>query len=378
MKLLLVGHLAISTKLIIALNKTGINLSVLSTETESPISENSKKEILAESTYLGGFYDHFKLSKPKYTRFLFSFTFLIPFIPKSLFRKLVSVLKENDPEIVVGNWGTGILPEINLIKSLDLPSKTKVILNMETFPTAWKSRKREFFERYLLKSSMKNIDGLIVPTDEMYNLLISYGFKLEDKIIYRKPFYFPRSHFETTKVLSNHDEAIKDLIFLGKPDLFRSLNSVQNQLLELAESGITISCSEKFNLSHKNIFPFKPFGIYDFDYNFSKITATHKAALVTFKIQETSDYPLRFNTSLPHRFLFPLALGLPTVVPQQGFQAIGTLIDKYQIGYRYQSIEKLKEYLRSDAVSISRNNIIDHKSELDFNADEFKAFLKKF
>ncbi|MEQ9091543.1 MAG: hypothetical protein RIE52_10670 [Balneola sp.] len=378
MKLLLVGHLAISTKLIIALKKTGIDFAILSTETEQSISSDHRNDILNNTTFLGQFYDHFKLLKPKYTRFLFSFSFLSVFAPKFLLRNLTSALKNYDPDIIIGNWGTGVLPEINLIKSLSQSSNAKVILNMETFPTSWKSKKREIFERLLLKTSMKNIDGLIIPTDEMYNLLSSYGYDLENKIIYKKPFYFPRSHFVNTNMKNSDTKSMKDLIFLGKPDLFRSLNSVQNQLLEIAEAGITLSCSENFNLTHKNIFPFEPFDIYDSCYDFSKITNSHKAALVTFRIPEGSDQPLRFNTSLPHRFLLPLALGLPTVVPRKGFQAVGSFIDKYKIGYRYNSLANLKEYLNSETVSTSKANIQKVQSELDFNTDEFKEFLKRF
>jgi hypothetical protein len=378
MKLLLVGHLAISTKLIIALKKTGIDFGVLSTETEQSVSKNDRNDILTDTTFLGHFYNHFKLLNPKYTRFLFSFSFLSAFVPKILLRNVIAILKNYDPDIIIGNWGTGILPEINLLKSLKPAVNTKVILNMETFPTSWKSRKREVFERFLLKNSLRNIDGLIIPTDEMYNLLSSYGYDLENKIIYKKPFYFPRSHFETTKEPNTNSGSTKDLLFLGKPDLFRSLNSVQSQLLALAESGITLSCSKDFNLSHKNIFPFEPFDIYDFDFNFSKITKGHKAALVTFQIPQGSVQPLRFNTSLPHRFLLPLALGLPIVAPMKGFQAIGSIINEYKIGYRYESPEKLKKYLDSEEVSVSKANILKNQSELDFNVDEFKAFLKKF
>ncbi|MBO6621884.1 MAG: hypothetical protein JJ892_08665 [Balneola sp.] len=377
MKLLLVGHLAISTKLIIALKKTGVHLSVLSTENQNNSSEKSKNDLLSDITYLGRFYEHFKLLKPKYTRFLFSLAFLIPILPKALFRKLHSVLETNKPDIIIGNWGTGILPEINLIKSMDSMKETKTILNMETFPTTWNSGTRELFERYLLKSSMKNIDGMIVPTKEMYDLLLSYNLPVQEKIVYQKPFYFPRSHFNNAQ---NHTNAVekKDLIFLGKPDLFRSLNSVQNQLLEMAESGITLSCSKNFKIKHKNIHTFEPFNIYDSKYDFSEITNTHKAALVTFQISERIKYPLRFSTSLPHRFLFPLALGLPAVVPEQGFEAIGNLIDKYKIGFRFGSTDKLKDYLYSEAVSVSKTNILKNQSELDFNPDDFKLFLTKF
>ncbi len=376
MKLLLVGHLAISTKLIIALKKTGAHLSVLSTENQKNSSENLKNDMLSDVNYLGRFYEHFKLLKPKYTRFLFSLGFLIPILPKALFRKLLSALETNKPDIIIGNWGTGILPEINLIKSMDSMKETKTILNMETFPTTWNSGARELFERYLLKTSMKNIDGMIIPTQEMYDLLLSYNLPVQEKIVYQKPFYFPRSHFN----IENNPKTVekKDLIFLGKPDLFRSLNSVQNQLLEIAESGITLSCSKNFKIKHKNIHTFEPFNIYDSKYDFSKITNNHKAALVTFQISERIKYPLRFSTSLPHRFLFPLALGLPAVVPKEGFEAIGNLIDKYKIGFRFASTEKLKDYLHSEAVSASKANIRKNESTLDFNPDDFKLFLTKF
>lgn len=332
--------------------------------------------MLSDINYLGRFYEHFKLLKPKYTRFLFSLGFLIPVLPKALFRKLLSVLETNEPDIIIGNWGTGILPEINLIKSMDSMKETKIILNMETFPTTWNSKARELFERYLLRTSMKNIDGMIIPTQEMYDLLISYDLPVQEKIVYQKPFYFPRSHFN----IENNPKTVekKDLIFLGKPDLFRSLNSVQNQLLEMAESGITLSCSKNFKIKHKNIHSFEPFNIYDSKYDFSKITNTHKAALVTFQISERIKYPLRFSTSLPHRFLFPLALGLPAVVPKEGFEATGNLIDKYNIGYRFESMEKLKAYLQSEAVSVSKANIRKNESTLDFNPDDFKLFLSEF
>ncbi|MEP1307190.1 MAG: hypothetical protein ABJK11_10855 [Balneola sp.] len=375
MKILLLGQLVISTKLIIALKKTELDFSILSTETK-PIS----KQILAnpffdQTNYKGRFYNFFKLQQAKYTRFLFAFPFVANIIPSRFLNSLTSTLKTDNPDLIIGNWGVGILPEINLIKSLSGFKKKPMVLNMETFPTGWNSKIREYLELLFLKFSFKNIDGLIIPTNEMYDLLISHNIPLQKKKIYKSPFYFDMSHFgesKTKEVLPKYD-----LIFFGKPDLFRSLNSVQGQLRGLADAGITIGCSQLFEIEHANIHSFQPFDIYDSSIDFLKISERYKAALVTFNT-DGNYHPVRFNTSLPHRFLLPLALKLPIAVPAKGFGAIGSLIEKFGIGFLYDSAKQLKEYLHSTKVDTSRSNIIQNKTDLDFNAESFKNYLAEF
>tara|TARA_R110001599_G_scaffold280864_1_gene482277 strand:- start:20758 stop:21888 length:1131 start_codon:yes stop_codon:yes gene_type:complete len=376
MKILLIGRLVISTKLIIVLKKTGLNFTTISTETE-PISKKIvSNPIFETSNYLGRFYAFLSIPFAKYTRFLFSIPFLTNLLPKSFLEKLTSLFSTEKPDVIIGNWGVGILPEINLLKSLFKLRQTPVILNMETFPTGWDSKVREYLELVFLRLSLKNIEGLIIPTNEMYELLLSKGISLDKKIIYKRPFYFPMSYFERSA--PEDQQAKYDLIFLGKPDLFRSLNTVQDQLIEIANSGVSIGCSELFQVNHENIHTFKPFNIYDSDFDFLSLSKLYKAALITFNIDNKKPQPPRFETSLPHRFLLPLALKLPVVVPKNGFNGMGKIIEEYKIGFRYDSVQKLKKYLYSIQVEESKSNIYKNKKDLDFNIDSFKEYLEKF
>ncbi len=376
MKLLLIGHLVISTKLIIALKKTGISFSILSTETESLPEKTFQSNLYQDADYIGRIYSDFKSNLIKYLRFIFSFPFLASYFSKLIANKISRQTKNNSFKIILANWGTGIIPEINILKSLVAFKNSSVILNMETFPTGWNSRFREYLEILILRMSLKNIDGLIIPTDEMYNLLVSKNIDLHSKKIFRSPFYFDMSYFKISE--KKKIEPQYDLIFFGKPDLFRSLNSVQNQLLELADSGITIGCSKEFNIKHLNIHSFDSFHIYDQDFDPSRFSMLYKAALVAFNISNKKSYPLRFDTSLPHRFLFPLALKLPIVLQKEGFKAIGKIVDQFEIGFRYNSIENLKTYLNSDSVKESKLKIKENEADLDFNVVTFKEYLAKF
>ncbi|MEQ9280106.1 MAG: hypothetical protein RLN83_11435 [Balneola sp.] len=184
------------------------------------------------------------------------------------------------------------------------------------------------------------------------------------------------SYFERS--VSEDQQAKYDLIFLGKPDLFRSLNTVQDQLIEIANSGVSIGCSELFQVNHENIHTFKPFNIYDSDFDFLSLSKLYKAALITFNIDNKKPQPPRFETSLPHRFLLPLALKLPVVIPKKGFNGMGKIIEEYKIGFRYDSVQKLKKYLYSIQVEESKSNIYKNKKDLDFNIDSFKEYLEKF
>lgn len=370
MNTIILGNLTACSKIIFSLNECGIEFELVNTEIDK------NYDLVPDNTndipVLGNIYNpHY--SKPlKILRFLFG----IPFFADLLGPIFSSVNKIDWPkstDLILANWGAGIIPELNLLKEFPKSKNYKSILNLESFPTSWKSTYRERFEILMLKKSLRNIDALIVPTRGMRRFLINKIPEIQHKPYLISPYFFPSTFFNKN---TEPDNPEKDLIFLGRLDSTRNLNDVSTQIHTLAKNNITISCVSESSLDDEKLYTFAPFksaflesgGLYD-------LAHQHKAALVTYLLPDLNHIPTRYSISIPHRILMPLALGLPVVLPKNYFSAMEELISEYNVGLVYSSIEELKDFLNGTGWEIAKNNLKKNQNHFLFDSKKFSKFF---
>lgn len=339
MKTIILSHLTSCSKIITSFEECGIEFEIINAEVSKnytfvPDNENKIK-------VFGNIYSPEKGRFLRIARFLFG----IPILAKILspfWTNIKKIKSSKKVDFIFANWGAGIIPEINIIQESKAFPRTKTILNLESFPTSWNSKFREVFEIFILKCSLKNIDAFIIPTQTMFDTLKEKVPAIANKSILLSPYFFPATFFLKHVEVPNPE---KDLLFLGQLNTKNEINNITHQILELADNDISISCVDRNNLKHKNLSYFSSFaseflksgGLYELAQN-------HKAALATYYLPSAGKIALRYSTSLPHRFLMPLALGLPIVLPKNYFNAMELFIEEHNIGLAYSST---KDYMIS-------------------------------
>lgn len=372
MKAVILSNVTSSSNIIASFQETGIEFELINTETNSnyKVVPDNKNQI----EVLANIYEGINSKLMKFFRFIFG----IPFFARLFGNPLLSIKSIPFPknaDFIFANWGAGIVPEINLIKeSLEI-ADLKTILNLESFPTSWDSSFRESFEIYMLKKSLKNIDAFIIPSEKMASFLKKEIPEISKKKIYHTPYYFPRSFFKRNEELN---EPSKDLIFLGQLSLNNELNNVKNQILNITENNIVVTCvNKKIESNIKNLYFFPPFASsFLLSGELHALAHNHKAALATYYLPEKEKIPKRYITSLPHRFLMPLALGIPVVLPKNYFPSMQALIEKHEIGLAYSSIEELKKFLSGNDWKIAKENLKKKQAQFLFNPDTFIDFCR--
>lgn len=370
MKAILLSHVTASLKIVASFEEAGIELDIINTDTDAKfdyIPDFPKKVPIIVNLYNDIWIPNLKILR---------FFFVLPIVAKALkgfFSKNLSKLSQSKPDIIFGNWGTGVIPEINLLRSTYNFHGIPTILNLETFPTSWNSKFRERFELYILRKSLSKIDGFIVPTQQMLNYILNHIPEFKKKVVFQKPYYFPKKYYCDKNLESTPK---KDLIFVGVPDYSRSLNDVRSQILDIASKDIEIYCSDKGGLIDKNIFQYNSF-------NASFLTSgglfeyinTFKAALVVYNYSNEYKNPTRYTTSLPHRFLLPLSMGIPVVLPKGKFIAMEELIEKEGVGFAYSNPAELKDFLSTDKWAIAKEKLRVNQEKFVFQSNDFINFL---
>lgn len=372
MHCLILSQLSSVRKIIYALNESNISFEIINTDPS--VSNEFVPDDTDRVKVLSNIYKKNYTKITKIMRFLNGLSSVAAF-----FNKFSSQTKNLDHisnfDFILANWGVGIIPELNILKSHRKFKKTKSILNLETFPTSWNSRIREWLEIFILKKSLKNIDALIVPSNLMLDFLIATIPQIKEKNIYNRPFFFPKSYIKFGTI---HSNPTKDLLFLGSLDNSRYLNNIYNQVHDLSTNNISVSLVEGSSISNKNIFYFPAFkSEFLKSGELYRLAHEHKAALITYNYSDEASKPIRYQTSLPHRMLMPLALGLPIVLPKKKFDAMEQIIKDHEVGLAYESIEELKHFLEGDGWMIAKLNLKKKQHMFRYDAEGFKSFVKK-
>ena len=372
MRALHLGYVTDSLKTVLALRRANIELVVVNNKPYDYFSQVPALDILGLQIPVLNLYQNCRLPFIHISRFLLSLMFSslkeFNWYPQ-LSTRLARVIQRKRVDFVFAHWGVGVLPEIALIKAK--LHKLPVILNMETFPTSYSSWLRQQTEIELFKAIAPLVDGFIIPTIQMYQLIIKVCPEIQNKPILQKPIYYPIEYQPRQRLpLLRGCDGIPHLVFMGQFDASSNLNDVQDELISFAEAGIIVHCVENAQIQHKNVKTFTYFKGEDLiTGRLTTFMTQFDACLVTYNIKKKL---LRFSTSLPSRFLIALTAGIPIVCPQKGFTAMENFIVSQKIGYLFHNIKDCQTFLR-DKVPMMRKNIASHR--YIFDPQEFQVFL---
>jgi len=370
LKALCLGWVTDSLKVILGLRDAGIETVVVNTH---PSYFPAKVPALPHIPIALNLYQGTKIPKPRLSRFLLMVHPRV--LGRSLSRKLAFLFEEHKVDVVFAHWGVGVLPEVALVKSIapELP----VILNMETFPTAPSSGLRETIEQQIFKKMAWALDGLIIPTKEMANLVFELALALEKKPFWVTPFYYPKE-FAPRHLLPKLRTVDQrpHIVFMGQFDLRHTINDVRKELLSFAEIGIVIHCASAAGLRHPNVIPFRPFpGEALISGALTSYMTQFDACLVTYSTKISP--PIRFKTSLPSRFLIALIAGIPVLLPKGKFKAMEEFIEKEGIGFVYQNVAACKALLTSTSLTHLEERAKSKGKDFVLNSESLARFIDR-
>jgi|GEM_PF-2089956 len=372
LKALCLGWVTDMLKVILALRGTGIDTVVVNTHPDRFFA--TVPALAANIPVALNLYQGVRVPKLKLTRFLLIANTCA--LGSSLSRRLRALIRSHQPDFAFAHWGVGMLPEVALVKSVapELP----IILNMETFPTAPEGGLREALEQKMFRRMHWALDGLIIPTAEMAQLVFSLAPSLRKKPYWVSPFYYPKE-FAPARALPKlrAKDSRPHVIFAGQFDLRHSINDVRKEILSLAEVGIVVHCAATAGLEHPNVVKFDPFGGEELVSGFLTTFMTQfDACLVTYA--ELRCTPMRFSTSLPSRFLIALAAGLPMLLPGGRFGAMERFIKEQGIGFVYRDPFEAYEFLTS-TVTLPRLEAISRTKASQFilQPKELSGFIER-
>ncbi|MGH7456812.1 MAG: hypothetical protein ACRENG_36015, partial [bacterium] len=310
----------------------------------------------------------------RFSRFGLVLSPVCRFIGHSLFRRLAEVVEKHEPiDFVFAHWGVGVLPEVALLKHHEKTSHLPVILNMETFPTSWKKGWREHAELMIFKHVAPYLSGVIVPGPEMAEVINKIASELSPRNIFIKPFHYPRQFVsmpDRHKLIAD-----KEIVFMGQMDFSRSLNNVTQQIKDLASAGVIVHCAPIEGLAHPNIHFFKPFGGEALaSGEIASFMRQFRACLVTYNVPRRA---LRFQISLPSRFLIALAAAVPILLPKNYFGAMERVVVTEGVGYTYQTSDDAFKAVTSPDWDRLWHNTRRKQQTFLFDGEQFREFLAK-
>jgi hypothetical protein len=363
------GRATDSLKTVLALLEAGIEPVVVNTDTDKFFDVLPGLPI--RIPVVCNLYRSFPLFNPKHLRYLFVFSDALRSVTSVLARRLRNVAdKSGRIDFVFAHWGIGILPEVALLAQDAQMRALPIILNMETFPTSWEKGLRERLDLRMFKRIAPFLAAAIVPSSEMRKVLERLSPTLS---FLPGPVYYPKRFVPDSDGNDFGKSANgNDIVFMGQFVLSRSLNDVREQLTSFAGIGFTVHCVRVDGLSHPNIRFFEPFHgealttgkVISFMRNF-------KASLVTYNVPPHANLPLRFQTSLPSRFLLSLAAGVPVLLPRGRFLAMERIIRTYGVGYPYESPEDALRMVASSRWQDVQRKAMQERWRFTFDGPRF-------
>ena len=323
-------------------------------------------------------YHEVKIPSPRLARY----ASLLPEIPmpwhRALVRRLAEVLDGSGPvDFVFAHWGATVIPEIRLLLAAGRRAPP-VILNMETFPTAWRRGARERLEVSALRGVARSLRGAIVTNPEMREYLRGILGELPWMEIHPRPFYYPRSFAPEDDRAGPAAPEERGIVFLGQADFSDSLNDVREELRALAQAGLAVHCVRMDGLAHENIRFFPAFGGEKMTSGeTASLLRRFRACLVTYRLPSGQAVPIRFRTSYPSRLLIALAAGVPILLPRGKFPAMERLVLEHGIGHAYDSPEDAFRFVESSACDAVRAQALRKRSEFLFDAESFRGFCAR-
>jgi hypothetical protein len=280
-------------------------------------------------------------------------------------------------DFIFAHWGSGITPEIALLRRSRALRDVPVVLNFEALPTGWQRGWRERFEFLALRRTAGYVDATLLQTPEMAEAVERSALRLLERPHRVEPLWFPRVFQASAGPPRVPGDDGHDVVFTGYLDFSRGLNDVRDQLLALAGAGLTTHCSALEGLEHPNLRFFERFGRTAYTTGaLADFMRRFRASLVTFNVEGPGRSALRFRTSLPTRLLFTLAVGVPVLVPAGAFPPIERLIEQHGIGYAYASPESALRRLRSADWTEVQSRAYERRERFLFQPAAFLDFVR--
>lgn len=152
------------------------------------------------------------------------------------------------------------------------------------------------------------------------------------------------------------------------------MNDVREEILALAEAGVLVHCVQVPGLIHPNIITFEPFGAEALS---SGVLTTYMtqfdACLVTYSSKR--GVPIRFNTSLPSRFLIALIAGIPIMLPAGRFEAMEAFVKEQGIGFVYSDPVEAYRIVTSDGFIALKEEVKRKRSKFVLAPTELRGFV---
>jgi len=289
------------------------------------------------------------------------------------------IIEEENIQLVFASWGTDVIPDIIFLRTIypELP----IIHHLATFPTSQTSWFREKIEIFLLGKAKHLVQGFVAASNKMKELLVKeYG--LREQSILVCPIYYTSEYFakERLSLLSDKDHE-SHLVCTGSTNFSYPGNNVIGKILEITHSKIHVHCIK-----------FESQGVSDpYLHLFEKFDTPEmvNGALATFLTQfdgclvlyNAPAQRLRYEFSVPQRFLFSFAAGIPVFIPKGIFRRCEEIVEQYQNGIVYQNVEELNTVLHDvKTMKLLKNNAskISNRFGFEAQAGQLSSFLSTY
>jgi hypothetical protein len=292
------------------------------------------------------------------------------------FTEIKKALKK-EIDVIYASWGSIGLPELRSIKKFSVP----IVYEFLTYPTGF-SKVVERIENLLNKSMICSLDGRIFASQRMLNYMrrtfdLCHGNNIIFAESYRKRCFYRKR----LPRLSDYDNE-PHLVFIGLDSY-----EVFPQIEEMLRRGIHVHVCETAGLQKRlRASRFKPF-CHEFkrsnehklfDGSFATFMTQFDACLVTYDFKRATS--ARLMNSIPNRFSFGLAAGIPFVLPRGYLKACEDIIEKHQIGFAYANCDELKNALANEDLmnSFQRNAVAKSTLfSLESNFEKIDGFLRR-
>jgi len=286
------------------------------------------------------------------------------------------VFKEKEIELVYGSWGSIGLPELRSIKKFNVP----VVYEFLTYPAGF-SETAEKIENFFNKSIINSLAGLVFASPTMLNYMENiFGLHQRNKLVFPES-YSKRCFYQKRLPLLSDDDGEPHLVFIGVSyDIFPQIEEILRKrihvhLCETASIKNRLRKSRFKNFCHV----FRKTGVGAlFDGSFATFLTQFDACLVTYDLRRATG--ARLSNSVPNRFSFALAAGIPIALPRGYFKSCEDIVNRHQIGFAYLNCDELKNKLNNrDLMDDYRHNTRakSHIFTLEDNFDKIDKFLRR-
>jgi hypothetical protein len=284
------------------------------------------------------------------------------------------LIEEENIQFVIAAWGTDAIPDIIFLRAVS--PNIPIVHYLAAFPTSQTSWLREKIELYLFAMAVRHANGFIAGSDRMKNFLMDrYG--LDAGSILVCPIFYTTEYFTKMKLapLSDIDRE-PHLVCTGSMSFSYPGNNVFDKIMEIARTKIHVHCMKIENQTIAN-----PYVHFFERFDTPDMVVGKLAAFLTqfdgcLVLYNAPMQRLRYEFSVPQRFLFCFTAGIPIFMPKGIFRSCEDIIQRHQNGLVYKTVEELNAVLRDGkAMNILKENASACSRDFTFEAQAERLLL---